>query len=182
MVDTGWCLFLDVAAESISGSRYDWTNPTYALIDDSSSASVYIPESLVGPSYTNYSEFIEFKNPDWPFAILPAPSYNVDFRIKRTTSGGGHYLTDHVLSLIVGGTRTGNNLADGTKWAGDITQDYTGDWGVSLTSAHFNSYFGVALQARNQANSGTGNINAVWMRAQYEPYSGPNAREIIQYS
>lgn len=178
-IDTGWCLFLDVAAETVSGSLSNWTGAGNAILNNSSRASNILPE---GYPTESVSEKIKFTNPDLP-TIGPAVAYNVDFRIKRVAGGGGHFIADELVQMIINGSASGNNLGETTvKWSGAETKDYDGDWGIAFLQSMFNANLGVVVQVSDTDSGGTAEIETVWLRVQYDQIAGPVARESIQYS
>lgn len=180
MIDTGWMLFGTATAETVSGSLSDWANAGNGITVDVDVARTVVPE---GYPTIQKSEVIKFTNLVFPFAIGAAASYNVDFRIKRTASGGGHFIADELVRMIINGSLTGNNLAaTSTKWGALETVDYTGDWDISFIQSMFNSAMGIAIQVSDTDSGGNADIITVWMRVQYEEITGPSAREVIQYS
>ena len=127
-----------------AGNAGLWTNPSNVTASDNS----YVTGSGLsgsGPSYTNYLTATNFG-----FAVSGTID-GIVVEIERKAIGGiPYHLKDSILSLIKGGTISGDNKASGTDW--DATETYysygsSSDlWGLTLADTDVNaSNFGVAL-------------------------------------
>lgn len=123
-----------------------WTNASNVLASDNSYATGY-GLSGVSPTYTNYLTATNFG-----FSIPSGATIDgIVVEIERKAIGGvPFHIKDSILSLIKGGTISGDNKASGTDW--DTTETYysygsSSDlWGLTLTDTDVNaSTFGVAL-------------------------------------
>ena len=182
MIDTGWCLFLSASSSVSVPARFSWVDPDNAKADDSSAAVCTIDEDLVGPPWDSFSETLKLTDPDFPFAIGAAASYSVSYRIRRSASGGGHYIAAESIRPIVNGVIDGNNVANRhAKWAATLTEDFTGPWGIAWEKYMFNSNLGLAIEVHNEANDGVARVEAVWIRVEYTPIT-VQANEMPQYN
>ncbi len=164
---TGWVLFQTAATTSASGTLVDWTNVNNALVDDASYASASLDN---GGNYE--TEYLNLTNPAYGLTVpTGAPSYTVEFRIKRNRdSGGGHRIDDLTVQFIDDtSTRVGSNLALTANWPTTAaTQDYTLA-GYTPDGTEFTSAAGLAIRATaiNAAGLSEADVLVAWIKVSW---------------
>lgn len=164
---TGWVLFQTAATTSASGSLVDWTNVNNALVDDANYASASLDN---GGNYE--TEYLNLTNPAYGVTVpTGAPSYTVEFRIKRKRdSGGGHRIDDLTVQFIDDtSTRVGTNLALTANWPTTAaTQDYTLA-GYTPDGTEFTSAAGLAIRATaiNAAGLSEADVLVAWIKVSW---------------
>lgn len=122
-----------------------WSNPANGGADDASYATA-------ATTTTATTHYIKFLNPGFS---IPAGTINgISITVNRkASSDGGRHVRDITVSLVIGGSVTGDNKADtSTNWPttdGDKTYGGSSDvWGASPTVSQVNaSNFGFVLSA-----------------------------------
>lgn len=163
--NSGWVLFQTAA--NVSGGDTAWTDVNNALDDDADYA-------ICALSNRDLSDYLTLTNPN-PLGIPSGATItDVEFRIKRTTSGNN--ILDYDIRAVNGGTRVGNNLADtATEWTtSTVTVDYGGGLlGTTWSDTDFGSGFGVAIQVEDvDAGSDDARVITVWTRVTWEDAGG----------
>ena len=131
-----------VADVSSGSGNATWTNPGNAKITDGQ----YAVSGSISSKGTAVTDYLEATN--FGFNIPSGSTINgIGLSIVRHASGGN--LIDDVLSLIKGGTISGNNEASATAYGtSDATATYGGGgdlWGLTLAVSDINaSNFGVS--------------------------------------
>jgi hypothetical protein len=135
-------------AASVRGSGdFEWYPTEYSTAND----DTYVEGNNFG-SGIRYSEYLKLTN--FGFAVPAGATINgVVVHIHRkfyAPAGGGCY--DNTVSLVKGGSITGDNKSKVDMWSNSTEQDITygavdNTWGTSLTVDDVNaSTFGLALQ------------------------------------
>jgi len=164
---TGWVLFQTAATTSASGTLVDWTNVNNALVDDATYATAALDN---GGNYE--SEYLNLTNPAYGVTVpTGAPSYTVEFRIKRSRdTGGGHRIDDLTVQFIDDtSTRVGSNLALTANWPTTAaTQDYTLA-GYTPDGTEFTSAAGLAIRATaiNAAGLSNAQVLVAWIKVSW---------------
>ena len=120
-----------------------WSNPGNAAASDDNEAQA----AIGGSDITNY-----LKATNFGFSIPTGDNIDgVKVEIERRGNGANR-TKDNIVSLIIGGTVSGNNKASATFWPTTDAYASYGNlidtWGLSLTPADVNgSNFGVVLSA-----------------------------------
>lgn len=149
---TGWVLFGSIG-QSVSAAA-DGSNLSDALVDDSNTLDVTLDDSGVYES-----EYFNFTNIVYGTTIpTGAPSYTVEFRIKRKSdTSSAREVQDLTVQFIDDtGTRVGDNVADTvTDWPSTLgTVDYVAT-GLSLDGTEFTSAAGLALRVTGINTNGS---------------------------
>jgi hypothetical protein len=140
-----------------------WSNPG----NITTAGSPYATASLTAHAT---SEYLEGTN--YGFSIpTNATIVGIQVTINRqsSSSGGGNSVNDITVSLIKGGTITGDNKATTTDWPTSLGTASYGSasdlWGTTWTYADINaSNFGVALSAYNQSSFSTRTATVDYMQ------------------
>jgi hypothetical protein len=140
-----------------------WSNPG----NITSAGSPYATASLTAHAT---SEYLEGTN--YGFSIpTNATIAGIQVTINRqsSSSGGGNSINDITVSLIKGGTITGDNKATTTDWPTSLGTASYGSvsdlWGTTWTYADINaSNFGVALSAYDQSSFGSRTATVDYMQ------------------
>lgn len=166
MANSGVKYFATITDDAAVGTR-PWVNPTNASSDN----ATYTTSSLLGND-THYLKCL-----DGGFSIPAGATITgvvVEVDVRDTTG----QVTDKVVSLVKGGTVSGDNKFDGAAWsAADTIHTYgtsTDLWGLSLTPADVNSStFGVVFQAENTGSIASAQVDYVRMTVHYNlpPFS-----------
>ena len=143
------------AAVSVSnGGSTGWTSPTNVEASDGNYASVSL-----GAKTNSY----DLEATGYGFSVPSTATINgvyVQVQEYAPTSTKSQ-IEDYTVSLLVGGTITGSNLATATAWPSTDTSNYYGSstnlWGTTLSPSQVNaSNFGVAVAAQNVKTAGPG--------------------------
>lgn len=152
--DTGW-VELTAATTTAASGNVDWSNPSNALTSLASAATADVPD-------TQLTYRLDLTNAGG--ALSEVTGYTIlGVAVEVSATGedtASFELYDSLISLIVGGSVTGNNKSTVTQWtdASINTREYGGStdtWGLSLTDTQLTaSNFGVALQFSSDGGSG----------------------------
>jgi hypothetical protein len=144
-----------------------WTNPGNVTADD----NVVTTASLTSTNTT--SHYLKATN---YFSGTPVPSdatvLGITVEVDRRNSGGGN-CKDNVVSLVLGGTVSGDNKAAAGNWPTTAltyaTYGSASDlWGLTLTPADVNATdFGVALSAIRVGSSPVANVDHIRVTVAY---------------
>ena len=142
--------YATVGADDSGVGTLTWGNPTYGVANDGEVGYV-TKVAETPPSYSHY-----LKGTGFGFSIPTNATINgVTLAISRKRSSlGTPYCYDYIVSLIKGGTISGDNKADtSTNWptaSTDKTYGGSADmWGLSLSPSDINaSNFGATLSCR----------------------------------
>lgn len=150
------------AATDTAVGTVEISTPNDVKVSDNARATCTIINQ--GTKYTNY-----LKATNFGFTIPTGSTINgvtVSIEHYANNASAGFYTQDSVVSLVKGGTVSGNNKADTTtKWpaATDTTVTYGGVsdlWGLALSAEDINSStFGMVLSAK-LVTSGKGSAQA----------------------
>ena len=159
-------------ADVSSGSGHaTWTNPSNAKVTDAQ----YAVSGSIASKSTTVTDYLEATN--FGFSIPAGSTINgIGLSVVRHASGGN--IIDDVVSLIQGGSISGNNEAGGTAYGtSDATATYGsgGDlWGLTLAVSDINaSNFGVALDVQNTSStSATASVDSFAITVYYIPGTG----------
>ncbi len=115
--------------------------------------SPYATQNLPSNATSNYLQSSNYGFAIPAGAIINGITVNISRQVATTSN-----MFDNVVSLVKGGTITGNNLASGNSWPNSFaTATYGGAtnlWGTTWTPADINaSNFGVVLSARSNSGS-----------------------------
>lgn len=150
MPSTGW-ITAGAGANNADAGTTAWTDPGNITVatDDAYAIASSVAKSGGTTQYLHATSF--------DFSALPS-SLTVDGVQARLRYGNAASVTFHTVQLIVGGSRTGSNLADATAMTSGVsTTDYGGTsnlWGLSLSRADVvSSSFGLAVRCTNPAAS-----------------------------
>lgn len=163
---TGWVLFQTIG-QSVSAAA-DGSNLSDALVDDSNTLDVTLDDAGVFES-----EYFNFTNIVYGTTIpTGAPSYTVEFRIKRKSdTSSAREVQDLTVQFIDDtGTRVGDNVADTvTDWPSSLgTVDYVVS-GLTLDGSEFTSAAGLALRVTGVNTNGSTltEVATAWMRVSW---------------
>ncbi|MHC4463939.1 MAG: CxxxxCH/CxxCH domain c-type cytochrome, partial [Planctomycetota bacterium] len=139
---------------------YAWSSTGNVFASDNSNAGAY---NLPNLKQTNNLLVTGFG-----FAIPGGSTINgIEVAIERREAGKSSFVVirDNLVSMIKGGTVTGDNKASGADWPGtDGTATYgssSDTWGEAWTSGDINAAdFGVAISAKAISSLGFGNEHA----------------------
>lgn len=161
---------MSAAGPNASGTQADdsavgtltWSSPSSAV----SSNNGYATAGHSTASTVRQTHYLKVTN--FGFAIPSGATINgVTVAVERMASETGlSFTVDAVLSLVKGGTVSGNNKADtSTHWSAEKTISYGGAadlWGLTLTDTDVNATtFGVVLSANvSRKASGKGSSTA----------------------
>lgn len=169
------------AATLVNGTSTNWTNPGNITASDSTYATVTLASTAT--SYYLQANTFGFSIP----ATATVNGVVVEVQ-KFATTASKNFMEDQTVSLMVGGTITGNNYATTATWPSTnsfVSYGGTADtWGLSLTPAQVNATnFGAAIAATNVHTSGASSsltasvdyvrvtvyytVNAVFQQASY---------------
>lgn len=157
-----------------------WINPGNITADDGSFATRVQGTVSADGAITHY-----LKGTNFGFSIPTGATINgvlVEWKKKATTaSGSSNRWVDKTVSLVKGGTVSGDNKADTTtNWPTTIAYaSYGGSsdlWGITLTDTDVNdSTFGVVLSGNPTVpsdTSNTGSVDAVRITITYTDAGG----------
>lgn len=148
MADTGW---QNLTAFTSDGTDTNWSSPANAQLDDTD----YAAANLDPETWTDYLSAQDASGVSVPTG---ATVDGCEVRLICARGGGagnqGLY-KDTTVQLIVGGVRSGSNLADNSEFSASFeTRTFGGPtetWGLSLTPAIANaSDTGWALRCYNE--------------------------------
>lgn len=168
MPSTGFQLAGTGANVSGGGSAV-WANPNN--ITDTDDASFANGGNLKSSGSTQYLHATNFG-----FSIpAGAEIVGIEARFRILKSGSGN-IVDNEVQAVIGGSRTGSNLADTTtNWPSSATnRDYGGAsnlWGLTPSRAQVvASDFGVSMRAIHTGGSSTASprVISVWINVYYE--------------
>ena len=135
------------AATVANGSSTSWTNPTNAEASDGVYASV-------GLTKNGISDYLETTG--YSFAVPSTATIDgIYVQVQKyATSTSDDSIADQTVSLVVGGSVAGSNLATTSTWPSTDTSTYYGSstnlWGNSLTPSQINAgNFGVAVAVQD---------------------------------
>jgi hypothetical protein len=155
-----------VADVSSGAGNVTWTNPGNAKVTDGQYA---VSGSLASKS-TSVTDYLEATN--FGFSISNGSTITgIGLSVVRHASGGN--IIDDVVSLIKGGSISGNNEASATSYGtSDATANYGGGgdlWGLTLAVSDVNaSSFGVALDVQNTSStSATASVDSFAITVYY---------------
>lgn len=172
MPNTGW-VFAGTGANVTTPGTTNWANPSRITASDNSRSTASNIPAQGGTSRLLYATNFSFGIP------AGATILGVSARIERSATPSVT-IRDHTIQLILGGTPTGDNLADtGSAWGTSETNVVTGGpsslWGLSLTYSDVSTPdFGVMLRVINQnaTATGTASVDAISMQIEYEGGGG----------
>ena len=160
MADTGWLNLATFATGG--GTGVAWTSPGSADVSD----NVYASASLPAPTSTetlNATNLVSSIN-------AGATVLGVEVRIERKANSTG--VTDLTISLIKGGTISGDNKSAGAGWG--TTDSYTSFggatdmWGLTLSPSDVNdSTFGFCVAAQTGLSSKVAYVDHMQMKIYY---------------
>jgi hypothetical protein len=159
-----------------------WSNPTNAASSNDSDASAAYSGGNAQSHYLKATNF--------GFAIPAGATIDgVVVEIERAKSGIAHAIRDAVVSLVKGGSVSGNNKADlVTAWTNTdtyITYGSSGDlWGLALAPADVNaSNFGVVLSTSatlvDEEGTTTAFVDHIRITVYYTEAAGNRRRRVI---
>ena len=151
-----------VAVNNASIGAVAWLNPANVL----TSNDLYAQGSFSGTSASNYLQVSGFGFAVPTYAVITG----IEVLIERN-SPVSSTIQDNIVSLVKGGTITGDNKATPAFWASaDADVSYGGNsvlWGTSWTPAEVNdANFGVVISASSNAVS-IANIDHIGIKVYY---------------
>lgn len=160
-----------------SGSGVAWTTPLNGLIDDTTDTnSTLLSQTSQDLKITHFAMAEEI-----PYG---STINGFEFRMRAYHTNTVADIYDDSITILIGGTSTGSNKANGTEWpvftggSGSVTnKDYGGSsdlWGItSPTYAQVvANNFGIQIRAKETAGtSNAARVQVVFMKVHYTPPS-----------
>lgn len=160
------------AANDATVGTQAWVNVSNALTDDGS-----VSRSDMFSGAQQFTQYLKLTN--FGFSIPAGASIlGVSASIDRASSVANNLVSDQVVSLVKGGTVSGDNKAVGTNWTTTFSVATYGGaadmWGLTLTADDVNaSTFGIVLQAVKSSLFDSANVDTISLTVYYQT---PEAR------
>lgn len=142
-----------------------WTNPGNAATEN----GVY---ATCTPGPFDSSQYLKATN--FGFASVSGTVNGITVEVKRFASAGALIGTEY--RLVIGGTVSGSNLAEGA-WPGTLAYGTFGGvsnlWGLTPTAANIlDSGFGFAMRCEDTDGFGEASVDHIRITVTYTPASG----------